>query len=150
MKKLLVLAAVCLSLCSEVSAQGIQVSYIAPTSGLNYILKRTVGFEAVLPALNGIEEQFNVFLSAGVYFYRPTADTFRTVTITNESGRGPVIPSTQAIKYVIAVPLSRYRGQFLCSRDEYGHQFNLYLHLGQRDLLDDRIYTESRRILLPE
>jgi hypothetical protein len=106
MKKLFLAAFLCLLFSGGLRAQvGVQVSYIAPTGGYQYILKRTVGAELLLPTIKDLDEQLNFFLSAGIYFYRPTADTFRTVTITTETGRGPVIPSTQVIRYAIAIPL---------------------------------------------
>jgi hypothetical protein len=103
MKKLLLLALLCAAGTVKSYGQiGLQVSYVAPTGGEQYILKRTVGVEVVANAVTDLDERLSVLGSIGIYYYRPTADTFRTISIHNST----IIPSTQAVNYAMAFPIT--------------------------------------------
>jgi hypothetical protein len=109
MRRLFITASLLTVLCtSRLSAQSaMQVSYIVPAKGLEYLYKRTVGVEFLMMGF-GIDDEnkFGFGASGGFYYFKPTAPAFNTVTYTNAAGRGPLIGSTKSVNRVIMIPLS--------------------------------------------
>lgn len=108
MKKITALTILCTLFSIVLHAQsGVQISYFKPTGKMSYMLKPTVGLEIsqgfTFPDEDG---RLMLFGSIGFMKFNPTADTFRTVTYTNESNRGYIIPSEQVINMFLVIPIS--------------------------------------------
>jgi len=86
------------------SAQiGVDISYIGPVGPPAYYLKPTVGIEARV--LSGNEDsKFRACISVGYYGFKPTQDTFPTVTV-ESGGANALLPGHEVIKSYSVVPI---------------------------------------------
>lgn len=107
MKKLLILVLLSFFSASGLRAQlGAQLSYVVPQGILSHVVKPTVGVEFNGLAYNEMDDQLNLFVGAGIYYYRPTTDTFRVLSKSDEDTGPKLVAEEMVIRHFIVVPLS--------------------------------------------